>query len=103
MSILSHYIRFHSVIKYADDFPTVANMQDAIALVRRYHIKSEIIGNWLYCFTSYLVGYQLVQNGFWFCKTHGAYIYSGEIPVKDPDGESLKQIRARLGSQKVLG
>ena len=65
MSWLQHFIRIHSVIKYAGMFPTVANKQEALFLVMRYHIKAEIIGQWLYCFTTPLIGFQLETVGFW--------------------------------------
>ena len=100
---LLHFIKIHSVLKYAGVFTPVANMQEALALVRRYHIKSEIIGGWLYCFPSLLIGIQLLCIGFWFSYKHCAYIYS-DTPKKYPaDDETLDEIRARLGSQKVRG
>ena len=103
MSWLLHFIKIHSVLKYAGVFTTVANMQEAIALVMRYHIKAEKIGNWLYCYPSILIGIQLLCIGFWFSYKHCAYIYSGDITRKPPDGETLNEIRVRLGSQEVVG
>ena len=98
---MEHYIKIHSVYKYAGMFPSVADIQEAIALVMRYHIKSEIIGGWLYCFTSPLVGIQLKSIGFWYSFKHCAYVYSG-TPKKYPsDDETLNEIRARLGSEPV--
>ena len=103
MSWLQHFIRIHSVIKYAGMFHPVANKQEALALVMRYHIKSEIIGQWLYCFTTPLIGYQLETIGFWFSFKHGAYVYSGGPKEGPADEESLDEIRFRLGSQLLRG
>ena len=100
---MQHYIRIHSVIKYAGMFATVANIQDAIALVMRYHIKTEIIGNWLYCFTNALIGYQLEASGFWYSFKHCAYVYSGKEKEYPADYETLDEIRARLGSRQLTG
>jgi hypothetical protein len=82
-------------------FTPVANMQEAVALVMRFHIKSEIIGHWLYCFTSPLIGCQLESIGFWYSYKHSAYVYTG-FPKKYPaDEETLDEIRERLGSEPV--
>jgi len=98
---MEHYIRIHSAYKYAGMFHTVANIQDAIRLAIRYHIKSEIIGSWLYCFTSPLIGYQLEAIGFWYSIKHRAFIYSGTQKAGIADEETLDEIRARLGSEQV--
>ena len=103
MSWLLHFIKIHSVLKYAGVFSPVANMQEAIALVRRNHIKAEIIGNWLYCFPPPLLGVQLQCIGFWYSEKHAAIIYSGTEKQGVADGETLDQIRARLGSRQVGG
>jgi hypothetical protein len=76
-------------------------MLDAMSLVIRYHIKSEIIGQWLYCFTNQLIGFQLETIGFWYSFKHCAWVFSGkekEVPAGD---ESLDEIRGRLGCQPV--
>jgi len=103
MSKLHHFIQLHSVIKYAGVFTTVATIQEAVALVKRYHIKAEIIGNWLYCFPPPLLGVQLQCIGFWYSNKHAAIIYSGTEKQGMADGETLDQIRARLGSRQVRG
>jgi len=103
MSFLLHFIKIHSVLKYAGVFVPVSSMQEAQALVRRYHIKAEIIGGWLYCFPSLLIGIQLLCIGFWFSYKHGAYIYSGNEKQYPAYNETLDEIRARLGNQKVVG
>jgi len=101
MSWLQHFISFHSVIKYAGMFHPIADMQEAIALVMRYHIKAEIIGHWLYCFTTPLIGLQLESIGFWYSFKHCAYVYSGTPKEYPADEETLDEIRARLGTEQV--
>ena len=101
MSWLNYFIKYHNVIKYAGLFSAVANMQEAMSLAVRHHIKSEIIGGWLYCFTSPLIGIQLELAGFWYSFKHNAYVYSGYPKDGFADDETLDEIRARLGSQKL--
>ena len=103
MAYVQHFIRFHSVIKYAGMFPQVADIQEALSLVMRYHIKTEIIGGWLYCFTTPLIGFQLEAIGFWYSFKHHAYIFSGTLKDYPSGSETLDQIRARLGSEQVRG
>ena len=101
MTFIRHFIMVHSVIKYAGMFPIAGDIQEALNLVTRYRIKSEIIGSWLYCFTNQLIGYQLEAIGFWYSFKHNAYVFSGtskELPAGD---ESLDEIRARLGSRRI--
>ena len=96
-----------------------AKGQRSSALIRpfhvmRFHIKSELIGQWIYCFTTPLIGYQLEAIGFWYSFKHCAYIYSGTpkeniaddetlAPQPSPKGEGspLDEIRARLGNQLI--
>ena len=101
MSFIQHYILLHSVLKYSGLFPTVVNLQEVIALIKHYHIKAEIIGKWLYCFTTPLIGVQLEAIGFWYSFKHGAYIFSGSPKQSPADDESLDEIRSRLGSRAV--
>ena len=101
MSWFQHFINLHSVFKYAGRFVPVENLQEATSLVMRHHIRSEIIGNWLYCFTSPLIGVQLQLIGFWFSYKHNAYVYSGRPKEGVPDEETLEEIRARLGSLRL--
>jgi len=103
MPSLKHIIGIHSVIKYAGMFTPIKSAQEALELVMRYFIKSEIIGGWLYSFPSPLIGYQLETIGFWYSVKHQAYVYSGNEKEGLADDESLDEIRARLGSQKVGG
>jgi hypothetical protein len=101
MTFFQHVIKIHSVIKYAGQFMSVANIEDALFLAIRFGIKSEIIGGWLYCFTTPLIGCQLETVGFWFSEKHRAYVYSGFPKEGLADEESLDEIRSRLGSEKV--
>jgi hypothetical protein len=103
MSWLQHFIVIHSIYKYAGMFTTVTNIQEAIALVIRYHIKSEIIGKWLYCFTTPLIGFQLESIGFWYSFKHNAFVYTGNPKEGPASYESLNSIRERLGSKLVKG
>jgi hypothetical protein len=103
MSLLQHFIRIHSVIKYAGMFPPVADIQAAIALVTRYRVKSEIIGQCLYCFTNRLIGFQLATTGFWYSFKHCAWVFSGAEKKAPAGSESLGEIRRRLGCQQVKG
>ena len=101
--LLQHYIGIHSVIKYAGMFPPVSGMQEALALAIRYHINAVIIGEWLYCFTTPLIGFQLETIGFWYSVKHCAYVFSNTEKEGPAGGETLDQIKARLGSRKVRG
>jgi hypothetical protein len=101
MSYIEHLIKIHSVVKYVGRFAPVENIQEALKLAMCEHIKSEIIGSWLYCYPSPLIAVQLLAVGFWYSKQHDAYIFSGFIKDSFADGETLDEIRARLGCQKV--
>jgi hypothetical protein len=57
MSLVKHVIGIHSVIRYAGMFQPITDIQDALFLAIRFNIKSEIIGGWLYCFTTPLIGF----------------------------------------------
>ena len=103
MSFIQHFILVHSIIKYSGKFGYVSDFQEALNLVMRYRIKSEVIGKWLYCFTTDLIGVQLLAIGFFYSFKHGAYVYSGRPKEGPADDESLDEIRARLGSQQVRG
>jgi hypothetical protein len=101
MSIIQHHIKIHSVYKYRSTFIPVSGISEAVNLAMQTRMKSEIIGNWLYCFTSELKGIQLLAIGFWYSKKHLAYVYSGNPKDGIADDESLDEIRARLGSQPI--
>jgi len=97
MEIINHYISIHSAMKYAGRIAPMKDKQDILNLVSNWRIKSEIIGQWLYCFTTDLIGIQLLLIGFWFSKKHQAYVYSGADKKGLADNESLDEIRVRLG------
>jgi hypothetical protein len=101
MNIIQHYISIHSFYKYANRFEPVDGINEAVKLTQQNRIKSEIIGQWLYCFTTDLIGFQLLSIGFWFSKKHAAFVYSGYPKEGLADDESLNEIRARLGSHKI--
>jgi hypothetical protein len=102
MNFIRHYILFHSILKYADRFEPVENKQGIINLVINKRIKSEIIGHWLYCFTTELIGVQLLSIGFWYSFKHRAYVYSGSNKEGIADDETLDEIRSRLGSRQIV-
>jgi len=64
MSLFQHYIKLHSVFRYAGRFVPVEGLQEITDLVMRHHIRSEIIGTWLYCFTNPLAGVQFLAAGY---------------------------------------
>ena len=101
MSYVQHYINLHSVMKYNGVFQLVENSYEALKLVKQFHIKSEIIGQWLFCFTNLLIGCQLENIGFWYSYKHCAYVYSGSPKAGIADDENLDEIRSRLGSYKL--
>ena len=102
MSLFHHYIALHSSARFSD-FEPVANMEQAIELVESRHIRSEIIGDWLWCFTNYLVGFQLIRAGFWRSAKHNAYIFTENRPDKDTTVATLRQIREIYGCRPVAG
>ena len=101
MGFISHIVMVHSILKYSGIFPQVEDVQEAIKLVSRFRIKSEIIGSWLYCFTNPLIGCQLEAVGFWYSIKHCAYVYSGNKKECFADDETLDEIRVRLGSRLI--
>ena len=101
MRFIQHFVIVHSVLKYAGMFPIVKDTQEAINLAKHYRIKSEIIGQWLFCFTTDLIGVQLQTIGFWYSYKHSAYVYSGGPKQDMADDESLDEIRQRLGSYRI--
>ena len=103
MNILNHYILLLSILKYANRFELVENKQEAIKLVKNWQIKSEIIGQWLYCYTTDLIGIQLLSMGFWYSKKHNAFIYSGTEKDGFAGGESLEELRIRHGHRQING
>jgi hypothetical protein len=80
---------------------TVTPFQEVLQKIINLDCEIEIIGYWIYCFNSKAVKEQLKELGFWFSGKHKAWVYSGK-PKKGRAGkETLDQIRARKGSQKI--
>ncbi|GHT72309.1 hypothetical protein FACS1894110_26690 [Spirochaetia bacterium] len=61
----------------------------------------EIIGYWIYCFNSKEVREELKALGFWFSGKHKAWVYSGKPKKGRASKETLDEIRAKKGSQKI--
>ena len=101
MNIINHYLVLHSIYKYEGRFNSAGNIEEATSLVRENKIKAEIIGKWLYCYTTDLIGVQLLSIGFWYSKKHNAYVYSGNEKQFAADDETLDEIRARLGNRLI--
>jgi hypothetical protein len=101
MNIIKHHILIHSVYKYVGRFVSVSGFREAVELAVRNRIKSEIIGQWLYCFTTHLIGVQLQAIGFWHSLKHCAYVYSGNPKENITGDETLDEIRTRLGNSPV--
>ena len=75
--------------------------QDILQKIINLECEIEIIGYWIYCFKSYEVREQLRELGFWFTNKHKAWVYSGRAKKNITSRESLDEIRAKKGSQKV--
>jgi hypothetical protein len=61
----------------------------------------EIIGYWIYCFNSKEVREELKALGFWFSGKHKAWVYSGGAKKGRGGKDTLEEIRAKKGSQKI--
>ena len=103
MSIIDHYIHVHSIYKHAGRFVSVVSFEHVINHVRHNRIKAEVIGQWLYCFTTSSIGVKLQALGFWYSFKHCAYVYSGREKDGSANEETLDEIRSRLGSRIVTG
>jgi hypothetical protein len=80
---------------------SVTPFQEILQKIINLDCEIEIIGCWIYCFNSKEVREQLKELGFWFSGKHKAWVYSGK-PKKGRAGkETLDEIRARKGSQKI--
>jgi curved DNA-binding protein CbpA len=75
--------------------------QEILQKIINLDCEIEIIGYWIYCFKSYEVREQLRELGFWFSSKHKAWVFSGRTKKNVTSRESLDEIRARKGSQKV--
>jgi hypothetical protein len=79
----------------------VTPFQEILKKIIHLDCEIEIIGYWIYCFKSYGVKEQLKDLGFWFTKKHKAWVYSGRAKMNIHGKETLDEIRAKKGSQKI--
>jgi hypothetical protein len=101
-SFMSH--SFNSYYEDKDWKPAadaVTPFQDILEKIINLECEIEIIGYWIYCFNSYEVREKLRELGFWFTKKHKAWVYSGKAKKNITSRETLEEIRASKGSQKV--
>jgi hypothetical protein len=75
--------------------------QEILQKIINFDCEIEIIGYWIYCFKSYEVREKLQELGFWFTGKHKAWVYSGKSKRNISSRETLDEIRASKGSQKV--
>jgi hypothetical protein len=75
--------------------------QEVLQKIIDLDCQIEIIGYWIYCFNSYAVHEQLKALGFWFSGKHKAWVFSGRAKRLRAGKETLDEIRARKGSQKI--
>ena len=79
----------------------VTPFQEILEKIINLECEIEIIGYWIYCFNSKEVKEQLKELGFWFSGKHKAWIFSGRAKRNISSRETLDEIRASKGSQKV--
>jgi len=79
----------------------VTPFQEILEKIIDLECEIEIIGFWIYCFNSKEVKEQLKELGFWFSGKHFAWIYSGKAKRNISSRETLEEIRAKKGSQKI--
>jgi curved DNA-binding protein CbpA len=97
----------HSFNSYYEDkewkpnAEAVTPFQEVLQKIITLDCEIEIIGYWIYCFNSKEVREQLKELGFWFSGKHKAWIYSGRPKQLRAGKETLDEIRARKGSQKI--
>jgi hypothetical protein len=97
----------HSFNSYYEDkewkpkADAVYPFQEVLQKIITLDCEIEIIGYWIYCFNSREVKEQLKELGFWFSGKHKAWIYSGRPKRLRAGKETLDEIRAKKGSQKV--
>ena len=80
---------------------TVTPFQEILRAIISLDCEIEIIGFWIYCFNSYAVRVKLKELGFWFSSKHKAWVYSGKDKRSINSKDTLDEIRAKKGSQKV--
>jgi hypothetical protein len=101
-SFMSHSFNSYYEDKERKPGPdTVSSFQEILRQIINLDCQIEIIGYWIYCFNSKEVREQLKELGLWFSGKHKAWVYSGK-PKRGRGGkETLDEIRAKKGSQKI--
>jgi hypothetical protein len=79
----------------------VTPFQEVLQKIINLDCQIEIIGYWIYCFNSKEVREQLKELGFWFSGKHKAWVYSGKPKRGRAGKETLDEIRAKKGIQKI--
>jgi hypothetical protein len=101
-SFMSHsFNAYYEDKEWKPEADAVTPFQDILKKIIDLDCEIEIIGYWIYCFNSYSVHEQLKALGFWFSSKHKAWVYSGRAKRLRAGKETLDEIRARKGSQKV--
>jgi hypothetical protein len=97
----------HSFNSYYEDkewkpkADAVTPFQEILKKIIDLDCEIEIIGYWIYCFNSKAVKEQLKELGFWFSGKHRAQVFSGRPKRLRAGKETLDEIRAKKGSQKI--
>jgi hypothetical protein len=101
-SFMSHsFNSYYEEKEWKPSPDTVTPFQDILEKIINLDCEIEIIGYWIYCFNSKAVKEQLKELGFWFSGKHKAWVYSGKAKKNITSMETLDEIRARKGSQKI--
>jgi len=101
-SFMSHsFNSYYEDKEWKPDAEAVTPFQDILQKIINLECEIEIIGYWIYCFNSKEVREQLKELGFWFSGKHKAWVFSGKAKRNITSRETLDEIRARKGSQKV--
>ena len=101
-SFMSHsFNSYYEDKEWKPEADAVYPFQDILQKIINLDCEIEIIGYWIYCFNSKEVREQLKALGFWFSGKHKAWIYSGSAKKNITSRETLDQIRAKKGSQKI--
>ena len=101
-SFMSHsFNSYYEDKDWKPDPDAVTPFQDILQKIINFECEIEIIGFWIYCFKSYEVREQLRELGFWFSSKHKAWVYSGRAKKNITSRETLNEIRAGKGSQKI--
>ncbi len=101
-SFMSHsFNSYYEDKEWKPDPGAETPFQEILQKIIDLDCEIEIIGFWIYCFKSYTVREQLRELGFWFTNKHKAWVYSGRNKLNISSRETLDEIRAKKGSQKV--